>query len=155
MMAGSVSRRSLGVLFSVVFLDNLGFAIVFPYLLFYVESMGGSVFEYGLLLTSYSLMSFIFTPLVSRISDRHGRRSILLYALGVSGFSYLVFGLANAMWLLFAARMIAGTTAASVPVAQAYAADVSTKQNRIKYLGLLGAAAGLAFIFGPSHRWRG
>ena len=63
MMAGSVSRRSLGVLFSVVFLDNLGFAIVFPYLLFYVESMGGSVFEYGLLLTSYSLMSFIFTPL--------------------------------------------------------------------------------------------
>lgn len=150
MMADSVSRRSLGVLFSVVFLDNLGFAIVFPYLLFYVESMGGSVFEYGLLLASYSLMSFIFTPLVSRISDRHGRRMILLYALGVSGFSYLVFGLANAIWLLFAARMIAGTTAASVPVAQAYAADVSTKQNRIKYLGLLGAAAGLAFIFGPA-----
>lgn len=149
-MDDSVSKRSLGILFSVVFLDNLGFAIVFPYLLFYVESMGGNVFIYGLLLTSYSLMSFIFTPIVSRISDRRGRRKILLYALGISGFSYLVFGLANSLWLLFAARMIAGTTAASVPVAQAYAADVSTKQNRIKYLGLLGAAAGLAFIFGPA-----
>ncbi len=145
-----MSRRSLGVLFSVVFLDNLGFAIVFPYLLFYVQSMGGSVLIYGLILTSYSLMSFIFTPLVSRISDRSGRRKILLYALGISGFSYLVFGLANSLWLLFVARMIAGTTAASVPVAQAYAADVSTKQTRIKYLGMLGAAAGLAFIFGPA-----
>jgi MFS family permease len=149
-VADSVNKRSLGVLFSVVFLDNLGFAIVLPYLLFYVQSFGGDVFMYGLLLTSYSLMSFIFTPIVSRISDRRGRRMILLYALGVSGTSYLIFGLANNLWILFAARMIAGTTAASVPVAQAYAADVSTKQTRIKYLGLLGAAAGLAFIFGPA-----
>ncbi len=149
-MADSVNKRSLVVLFSVVFLDNLGFAIVLPYLLFYVQSLGGDVFMYGLLLTSYSLMAFIFTPLVSRISDRRGRRMILLYALGVSGTSYLIFALANNLWLLFAARMIAGTTAASVPVAQAYAADVSTKQTRIKYLGLLGAAAGLAFIFGPA-----
>lgn len=150
MITASVGRRSLFVLFSVVFLDNLGFAIVFPYLLYYVQSLGGSVFVYGLLLTSYSLMSFIFTPLVSRFSDRYGRRRILLYALGVSGFSYLVFGLANVLWLLFLARMIAGTTAASVPVAQAYAADVSMKKDRIRYLGLLGAAAGLAFIFGPA-----
>jgi predicted MFS family arabinose efflux permease len=145
-----MNTRSLVILFSVVFLDNLGFAIVLPYLLFYVQSLGGDVSIYGFLLTSYSLMSFIFTPIVSRISDRRGRRKILLYALGVSGFSYFVFGLANNLWLLFVARMIAGTTAASVPVAQAYAADISTKQTRIKYLGMLGAAAGLAFIFGPA-----
>ena len=123
------SRSALGVLFSVVFLDNLGFFIVTPYLYFYVRSLGGSVFVFGALLASYSLMSFVFTPVVSRLSDRYGRRKVLLAALAVSSFSYFVFGVSQALWLLFAARMLAGTTAATVPVAQAYVADVTDRKK--------------------------
>jgi MFS transporter, DHA1 family, tetracycline resistance protein len=144
------SRSTFGVLFLVVFLDNLGFAIVVPYLYFYVRDLGGSTLLYGVLLASYSLMSFIFTPLLARLSDRYGRRKILLAALAVSSLSYFVFGAAQAIWLLFLGRMLSGTTAATVPVAQAYVADVTAPNQRLKYLGLLGAAAGLAFIIGPA-----
>ncbi len=146
----SVRKSTFTVLFSVVFLDNLGFAIVVPYLYFYVLSLGGSIFLYGVLLASYSLMSFIFTPLVARFSDRYGRRKILLAALAVSSFAYFIFGASQVIWLLFLGRMLSGTTAATVPVAQAYVADVTTKNQRLKYLGLLGAAAGIAFILGPA-----
>ena len=146
----SVRKSTFTVLFSVVFLDNLGFAIVVPYLYFYVLSLGGSTFLYGVLLASYSLMSFIFTPLVARFSDRYGRRKILLAALAVSSFAYFIFGVSQVIWLLFLGRMLSGTTAATVPVAQAYVADVTTKNQRLKYLGLLGAAAGIAFILGPA-----
>jgi DHA1 family tetracycline resistance protein-like MFS transporter len=146
----SVGRSSLSILFAVVFLDNLGFAIVVPYLFFYVAALGGSPFIYGVLLASYSLMSFIFTPTVARLSDRFGRRKILLIGLAISGMSYVIFGAAQAIWVLFVGRMLAGTTAATVPVAQAYVADVTTPTKRLRYLGLLGAAAGIAFIFGPA-----
>ena len=146
----SASRSTFSVLFSVVFLDNLGFAIVVPYLYFYVVALGGSTLLYGVLLASYSLMSFIFTPIVARFSDRFGRRKILLAALAVSSLSYFIFGASQTIWLLFLGRMLSGTTAATVPVAQAYVADVTTKEARLKYLGLLGAAAGLAFILGPA-----
>ncbi len=95
-------------------------------------------------------MSFIFTPLVARLSDRYGRRKILLAALAVSSISYFIFGASQVIWLLFLGRMLAGTTAATVPVAQAYIADVTTPNARLRYLGLLGAAAGLAFILGPA-----
>jgi multidrug resistance protein len=144
------NKKTLSVLFSVVFLDNLCFAIVVPYLFFYVLALGGSTFIYGMLLASYSLMSFIFTPIIARFSDRIGRRKILLVALAVSSFSYFLFGAAQAVWILFLGRMLSGTTAATVPVAQAYVADVTTPNQRLRYLGLLGAAAGLAFIFGPA-----
>jgi DHA1 family tetracycline resistance protein-like MFS transporter len=150
MSAAGPSRATLSALLSVVFLDNLGYAIVFPYLFFYASSLGASAFIYGLLLSSYSLMSFVFTPLIARLSDRYGRRSILLPALLISGLSYVVFGLANVLWLLFLARMIAGTTAATVPVAQAYVADVTTEKQRLKYLGWTSAAGGLAFIVGQA-----
>lgn len=146
----SVSKSALGILFMVVFLDNLGFAIVVPYLYFYVLSLGGSAFLYGVLLAAYSAMSFIFTPIVARFSDRFGRRKILLIALAVSSFSYFLFGSAQVIWLLFLGRMLSGTTAATVPVAQAYVADVTTPNQRLRYLGLLGAAAGIAFILGPA-----
>lgn len=144
------SRATLSILLSVVFLDNLGYAIVFPYLFFYASSLGASAFVYGLLLSAYSLMSFVFTPIIARLSDRYGRRSILLPALLTSGLSYVVFRLANVLWLLFLARIIAGTTAATVPVAQAYVADVTTPKERLKFLGWTSAAGGLAFIVGQA-----
>jgi DHA1 family tetracycline resistance protein-like MFS transporter len=95
-------------------------------------------------------MSFVFTPLLARFSDRYGRRKILLAALTVSSFAYLIFGASQMIWLLFLGRMLSGTTAATVPVAQAYVADVTTPNQRLRYLGLLGAAAGIAFILGPA-----
>ncbi len=144
------SKAALSVLLSVVFLDNLGYAIVFPYLFFYASSLGADAFAYGLLLSAYSLMSFLLTPVVARLSDRYGRRRILLPALLLSGSSYVVFGLANVLWLLFLARIIAGTTAATVPVAQAYVADVTNERERLKYLGWTSAAGGLAFIVGQA-----
>jgi DHA1 family tetracycline resistance protein-like MFS transporter len=146
----SPTRVTLSVLLSVVFLDNLGYAIIFPYVYFYANSLGASVFVYGLLLSAYSLMSFLFSPIIARLSDRHGRRIILLAALLTSGLSYVVFGLANVLWLLFLARIIAGTTAATIPVAQAYVADVTTMKDRLKYLGWTNAAGGLAFIVGQA-----
>ncbi len=146
----AVSKSALSALFFVVFLDNLGFAIVVPYLFFYVLTLGGSPFLYGILLASYSLMSFVFTPFLARLSDRYGRRKILLVGLAISSLSYFIFGSAHVIWLLFLGRMLSGTTAATVPVAQAYVADVTTPNQRLRYLGLLGAAAGLAFIFGPA-----
>jgi DHA1 family tetracycline resistance protein-like MFS transporter len=93
----SASRSTFSVLFSVVFLDNLGFAIVVPYLYFYVLALGGSTILYGILLASYSLMSFIFTPIVARFSDRYGRRKILLTALALSSLAYLIFGASQAI----------------------------------------------------------
>jgi DHA1 family tetracycline resistance protein-like MFS transporter len=143
---GSIS----GILFSVVFLDNLGFAIVIPYLYFYVVYLGGSAFVYGVLLASYSLMSFVFTPTLATLSDRFGRRKILLAALLISSLAYFIFGSAHEIWLLFLGRMLSGTTAATVPVAQAYVADVTIPSQRLKYLGLLGAAAATAFVLGPA-----
>ena len=146
----TASKPALAVLFLLVFLDNLGFAIVVPYLYFYVLSLGGSALLYGVLLASYSLMSFVFTPIIARLSDRYGRRKILLTALAVSTIAYFIFGSAQAIWLLFLGRMLSGTTGATVPVAQAYVADVTTPNQRLRYLGLLGAAAGIAFILGPA-----
>ena len=146
----AASKPALAVLFLLVFLDNLGFAIVVPYLYFYVLSLGGSAFIYGVLLASYSLMSFIFTPIIARLSDRYGRRKILLSALVISTVAYFIFGSAQVIWLLFLGRMLSGTTGATVPVAQAYVADVTAPTQRLRYLGLLGAAAGIAFILGPA-----
>ncbi len=144
------SKSALSVLFLLVFLDNLGFAIVLPYLFFYAENLGATTLTYGVLLAAYSLMSFIFTPIVARLSDRYGRRKILLYALAVATFAYFLFGVSNSLLVLFVSRMLSGTTAATVPVAQAYVADLTTHNTRLKYLGLLGAAAGIAFILGPA-----
>ncbi|MGE5637844.1 MAG: MFS transporter [Chloroflexota bacterium] len=144
------NRITLSIILSVVFLDNLGYAIVFPYIFFYVKSLGGDVFIFGVLLSAYSLMSFLFTPAIARLSDRHGRRRIILFALLISGVSYIIFGVANVLWLLFLSRMLAGTTAATVPVAQAYVADVTTAKERLKYIGWTGASAGLAFITGQA-----
>lgn len=144
------SKSAFTTLLLVVFLDNLGFAVVLPYLYFYVLALGGSAFLYGVILASYSLMSFIFTPVIARLSDRFGRRKILIIELAVASLSYFVFGLANAVWVLFLGRMLSGTTGATVPVAQAYVADVTSPNHRLKYLGIISAAAGVAFILGPA-----
>jgi multidrug resistance protein len=138
------------IIFLTVFIDLLGFGIIIPLMPFYAETFGASAFTIGLLNTSFSLMQFLFAPFWGRLSDRIGRRPVILMGLFGSFVSYLLFGLAQSMTLLFAARIAAGIAGANIPTAQAYMADVTTPENRAKGMGLVGAAFGLGFIFGPA-----
>jgi multidrug resistance protein len=138
------------VIFLTVFIDLLGFGIIIPLMPFYAETFGATGLTVGLLMTSFSLMQFLFAPFWGRLSDRIGRRPVILIGLLGSAVSYLLFGLATSLTLLFAARIAAGIAGANIPTAQAYMADVTTPENRAKGMGLVGAAFGLGFIFGPA-----
>jgi multidrug resistance protein len=140
----------LVVIFLTVFIDLLGFGIIIPLLPFYAESYGASAFTVGLLGTSYSLMQFLFSPVWGRLSDRIGRRPIILIGLAGSCASYLVLAVAESLALIFLARIVGGIAGANIPTAQAYIADVTTPENRARGMGLVGAAFGLGFIFGPA-----
>jgi multidrug resistance protein len=140
----------LVVIFVTVFIDLLGFGIIIPLLPFYAESFGASAFTIGLLGTSFSLMQFLFSPIWGRWSDRIGRKPIILVGLMGSCLSYLVLALAGSLPMVFLARVIGGIAGANIPTAQAYIADVTTDENRAKGMGMVGAAFGLGFIFGPA-----
>jgi len=143
-------RSPLAILFVTVFLDLLGFGIVIPFLAYYVESFGARASTVGLLMSTFSLAQFLFAPFWGRVSDRVGRRPILLLGLAGSVAGYLLFGFAASLAWLFAARILAGIAGATIPTAQAYIADSTTPQNRAKGMGLIGAAFGLGFILGPA-----
>jgi len=145
-----VKASPLIIVFVTVFIDLLGFGIIIPNLPFYAETFGANAFTIAMLATSFSLMQFIFAPIWGRWSDRIGRRPIILMGLFGSFVSYLVFGLASSLVLLFVARLFAGIAGANIPTAQAVVADVTTPENRAKGMGLIGAAFGLGFIFGPA-----
>lgn len=140
----------LVILFITVFIDLLGFGIIIPLLPFYAESFGASAFAIGLLGTSFSLMQFLFSPIWGRWSDQIGRKPIILIGLLGSCLSYVTMALAGSLTLLFVARVIGGIAGANIPTAQAYIADVTTPENRARGMGLMGAAFGLGFIFGPA-----
>lgn len=138
------------IIFVTVFIDLLGFGIIIPLLPFYAESFGASALTIGLLGTSFSLMQFLFSPLWGRWSDRVGRKPIILVGLMGSCLSYLVLALAGSIWMVFAARIVGGIAGANIPTAQAYIADITTQENRARGMGMVGAAFGLGFIFGPA-----
>ena len=140
----------LTIIFVTVFIDLLGFGIIIPLLPFYAESFGASAFTIGLLGTSFSLMQFVFSPIWGRWSDRVGRKPIILLGLMGSCLSYLGLALAASLPMLFVARIIGGIAGANIPTAQAYVADVTTPENRARGMGMIGAAFGLGFIFGPA-----
>ena len=140
----------LAIIFVTVFIDLLGFGLIIPLLPFYAESFGASALAIGLLNTSFSLMQFLFSPIWGRWSDRVGRKPIILLGLFGSGASYVTLALANSLALLFVARIIGGIAGANIPAAQAYIADITTPEDRARGMGLVGAAFGLGFIFGPA-----
>lgn len=141
---------ALGIVFLTVFLDLVGFGIVLPLLPFYATELGASPFEVGLIIASYSAMQFLFAPIWGALSDHFGRRPLLLVGLFGSAVSYVVFGLASTLEVLLLSRVIAGIMGANIPVAQAYIADSTTLEGRARGMGLIGAAFGLGFIFGPA-----
>lgn len=143
-------KASLAVIFGIVFIDLIGFGIVIPVLPLYADRFGASPLTVGLLLAVYSMMQFIFAPILGRWSDRVGRRPVLLISIIGSSIGFLLMGLAGALPLLFAGRIIDGITGGNISAAQAYIADITPPQERSKGMGLIGAAFGLGFIFGPA-----
>jgi len=140
----------LVIIFITVFIDLLGFGIIIPLLPFYAEHFGASAFLVGLLSTSFSLAQFLFAPLWGQLSDRIGRRPVILVGLLGSAASYALFAVATSLPLLFVARTLAGIAGANIPTAQAFIADITTPEKRARGMGLIGAAFGLGFIFGPA-----
>jgi DHA1 family tetracycline resistance protein-like MFS transporter len=140
----------LVIIFLTVFIDLLGFGIIIPLLPFYAEHFGASALTVGLLSTSFSLTQFLFAPMWGWLSDRIGRRPVILIGLLGSALSYAMFALATSLTLLFVARTLAGVAGANIPTAQAFIADVTTRETRARGMGMVGAAFGLGFIFGPA-----
>jgi multidrug resistance protein len=138
------------ILFITVFLDLVGFGIIIPFLAYYVESFGANATTVGLLMSCYSLAQFVFAPIWGRLSDRIGRRPILLMGLAGSVAGFAMFGLARTLLVLFIARAVMGIFGATIPTAQAAVADVTAPEDRARGMGLIGAAIGLGFILGPA-----
>jgi MFS family permease len=138
------------LIFLTVFIDLIGFGIVLPLLPGYAASLGVSDTSIGFLVASFSLMQFLLAHWWGRLSDRIGRRPVLLVGLGGSAVSYLLFALAQDFWLLLLSRVVAGGMGATVNVAQAYLADVTPTSDRARAMGLIGAAFGLGFVAGPA-----
>ncbi len=145
-----MKNRTLAIVFFTVLLDLIGFGLIIPVQPFLAESLGAVPAVITLLGASYSLMQFLFAPFWGRLSDKVGRRPVLLTSIAMAATGYLVFGLADKLWILFAARMLSGFGGANIGAAQAVIADSTTPENRAKGMGLIGAAFGLGFILGPA-----
>ena len=145
-----MKKSPLVVLFITVFIDLIGFGIVLPLLPFYAKHFGANALLVGLLSTSFSLMQLLFAPVWGRLSDHVGRRPVILLGLLGSSISYLTFGLASSLPILFLSRILAGIAGANISTAQAYIADSTQPENRAKGMGLIGAAYGLGFTVGPA-----
>jgi DHA1 family tetracycline resistance protein-like MFS transporter len=135
---------------SVVFIDLVGFGVIIPLLPFYGQEFHAAPWTITTLMSVYSGCQLIAAPLWGRLSDRIGRRPVILVSVTTSVLGYLWLGSADALWMLFAARVLQGLSAGNISVAQAYMADISTPENRGKAMGALGAALGLGFVVGPA-----
>ncbi|KMY52673.1 major facilitator transporter [Bacillus sp. FJAT-27231] len=145
------TKKALPILFVVMFLVMVGFGIIIPVLPFYAENIGASPTQLGLLMAVYSLMQLLFAPMWGRISDRIGRKPVIMIGILGLSLSFFLMGFSSALWMLFVARIVGGIlSAANMPTVMAYAADITTPEERGKGMGVIGAATGLGFIFGPA-----
>jgi MFS transporter, DHA1 family, tetracycline resistance protein len=142
--------RAVPTLFLIVVVDLVGFGLVIPLLPFYAVRFAASPQEVTALVAIYSLAQLMTAPLWGRLSDRVGRRPVLIVSLTASALAYLWLGGATALWMLFAARAFAGACAGNIAAAQAYVADVTRPEERARGMGLIGAAFGLGFMIGPA-----
>lgn len=144
------SKASLTIIFITVFIDLLGFGLLIPILpTFASKELVISDFEIGIIVASFSFMQFVFNPIIGSYSDKVGRRPIILATLLITAISYIIFSFAESFLILLFSRMLAGFGGSNIAVAQAYIADVTTEKERTKGMGMIGAAFGLGFVFGP------
>ncbi|MEO8077857.1 MAG: MFS transporter [Acidobacteriota bacterium] len=142
--------RPLFVIFITLFVNLVGFGIIIPLLPFYAQTFGASPLVIGLLFASFSLSQLVAAPLLGDLSDRWGRRPILIFSLLGTVVSFVMLATATSLTLLFAARVVDGLSGGNITTARAYIADITTEENRAKAFGVLGAAFGLGFIVGPA-----
>ncbi len=145
-----MKNKPLASIFLIVFIDLLGFSLILPLLPYYAETFGASDTLVGLLVASYAAAQLVGAPLLGRISDRVGRRPVLLISLFGTLVGFLLLGFAKTLLVLFIARILDGLTGGNISVAQAYISDVTDARDRSKGLGMIGAAFGLGFIIGPA-----
>ncbi len=145
------SKKSLPVLFAVMFLVMVGFGIIIPVMPFYVEEIGATPTQLGLLMAVYSVMQLLFAPMWGRVSDRIGRKPVIMVGIFGLALSFFLMAVSSTLWMLFAARVIGGFfSSANMPTVMAYVADITSEENRGKGMGIIGAAVGLGFVFGPA-----
>ena len=144
--------KPIAIIFVTILIDLIGFGIVIPVLPYYVEGTAfqATPFELGLLVASFSIMQFIFSPIFGSLSDRYGRRPILFLSLLGTSAGFFLVGFATTLWMVFAGRILDGITGGNISTAQAYIADVTSRKNRAKGMGLIGAAFGIGFVLGPA-----
>jgi DHA1 family tetracycline resistance protein-like MFS transporter len=143
-------RSALLVVYLAVFVDMLGFGIILPLLPFHAQGLGGTGLWVGAVLTAYSAAQFVSAPLLGSLSDRYGRRPLLLLSLAGSAVSLAATGVAGTLVTLLAARIIAGLFGGAISVGQAYVADNTEPAQRTRALGMIGASIGMGFVFGPA-----
>jgi DHA1 family multidrug resistance protein-like MFS transporter len=144
------NNKNLGILFFTLVVVMMGFGIIIPILPFYVESFGASGKGLGLLMAIFSIMQFIFAPIWGALSDRFGRKPILLIGVLGNAISLLFFGLSTQMWMMYASRALAGIlSSATMPTAMAYIGDTTDEKNRGGGMGVIGAAMGVGMVLGP------
>ncbi len=144
------NRSALAILFVIVFIDLLGFGMVIPVMPLYAKELGASEAWTGLLSTGYSAMQFVFAPIWGRLSDRVGRRPVLLVSILMTSAAFLLYGLSGSFAVLLVSRLFAGAATANIAIARAFVADVTRPEERAKGMGIIGAAFGLGFVLGPA-----
>ncbi|MBU8906816.1 MFS transporter [Desertibacillus haloalkaliphilus] len=144
-------KKELSILFATMFLVMVGFGIIIPVIPFYAEEMGASPTQLGLLMATYSFMQLVFAPMWGRVSDRIGRKPVIMIGIFGLALSFFLLAVSTELWMLFAARIIGGfLSAANMPTVMAYVADITSEEDRGKGMGIIGAAIGLGFVFGPA-----
>lgn len=149
-LEGGAKQRALGLIFFIMLMDIVGLSILFPVAPFIVWRYSNEAIAVTLLTVIYAAAQFIAAPILGRISDRTGRRPVLLLSVIGSAVGYFIFGVGGALWVLFLARLIDGVTAGNLSTAAAYIADVSNPEERAKNFTLIGMAYGFGFILGPA-----
>ncbi len=145
-----MKKGSLATVFLVVLIDLIGFGLVLPLLPFYAREFAATPVVIGLLYSIYSVAQLVFSPIWGSLSDRIGRRPIMLLSTAGAVVAYIIFGLAGSLFVLFLSRLVAGVMGGNIATAQAYIADVTTDEDRAKGMGLIGAAFGIGFVLGPA-----
>src|SRR5499427_3877711 len=149
-MAGTVVPRPLLIIFLTILVNLVGFGIIVPLLPFYAETFGASPLVIGLLFAVFSISQLVAAPVLGDWSDRYGRRPVLIFSLLGTVVSFVMLAVAHSVTMLFLARIVDGLSGGNISTARAYVADITAPADRARAYGLIGAAFGLGFIFGPA-----